>query len=166
MMGAVAIVALFLEAEVLRRRSDDYRRLAAYHAREEKASQPKVYDHGTELDPLRLAIAYCREMADTYRREQVRAQRELDAKTAAGLPTNQQDRRTPWYWKIQADEQEWKLRKAESRIGYLHAGPAYHREMRARYERAASHPWERVEILPVPRDEYETSEFHPDLPPP
>jgi hypothetical protein len=166
-MVAVAIVGLLLEAGILWRRSEDYRRLVAYHALQEKAIQPKVYDHGTELGFLEWEIARCREMADTYRREQVQAQHELDAKTAAGLPTNQQDRRTPWYWKMQADEQEWKLRKAESRIAYFRAGSAYHRQMRARYERAASHPWESVEIEPVPWERHGTSEtFQPDPPPP
>ena len=167
MMAAVALVGVLLEAEVLRRRVEECRRLAAYHALQEKAMQPEVRDHGTELHELRWEIARCREMADKYRREQAQSQGELDSKKSAGLPTNQQDRRMPWYWKTQADEQEWNLRKAESRIAYFQAWPAYHRRMRARYDSAAGHPWKSVEIEPVPAETHGKSErFRPDPPPP
>ena len=101
-----------------------------------------------------------------YRPNQVQAQRVLDAKIVAGLPTNQQERREPWYWKLQADEADWHLHKAEARIAYFEEGPAYHRRMRARYEWAATHPWESVRIESVPWDKSGTSEeFPPDAAP-
>jgi|SRR5579864_2374577 len=166
-MVAVAIIGLLLEVWVLWQRSEHYRRLAAYHARQENSIKPWFHDHVSQLGVLKWEALHWRGLAEQYRRELDQAHRALDSKIAAGLSTSQQEQREPWYWKMQADEADWRVRKAESRIAYFEAGPAYHRLMRARYERAAAHPWESVKIEPVPWDIYRTGEeFHPDPPPP
>jgi hypothetical protein len=167
MMVGVVLVGLLFGVGVLSYRAVQYGELAAFHALQESSIKPVTRDHGSELLDLRWEIAGWQSKAEMYRPEQVKAQHLLEAKIAAGLSTTQQDRRDPWYWKMQADEADWHLRKARSRMAYFELGPAYHHRMRARYERAATHPWESVEAEPVPWECFgPTEEFRPDPAPP
>jgi hypothetical protein len=167
LMTAVGIVGLLQGAVVLYQRAVLYSDLAAFHALQESSIKPVIRDHGSELLDLRWQIADWQRKAEPYRPEQVKAQHLLDAKIAAGLPTTQQDRRDPWYWKMQADEAGWHVRKARSRIAQIESGPAYHRRMRVKYEWAAAHPWETVEVEAPPWETFSpTEEFRPDPAPP
>jgi hypothetical protein len=172
MMVVVAVCAVMLGLEVMRRRRVYFLRMAVYHSVEEEQAREEIArsdHHGKSFELLIIlrirADQRYREAAE-YRQKLVEARAALKAKQVAGLVTTQAERREPWYWEMQADEAEWLAHEDEGLLAFHERKIRYHTRSRLAFERAASHPWESVVVeLPVVQNYQPPSPFQPPPPP-
>jgi hypothetical protein len=162
----VALAGLLMGAEVLRRRSVGFQRLASRHRMLEFTFSPLRHDSYDEEGELESSAKSFHEEALAHRHKQAEAQRALDAKRAAGEPTTQTDRRDPWYWGMRADEAEWSAREAHRKLTSMQDSLAYHGRMRRRFEHAVFHPWESVSISAPPPPDFTPTDRPQPVPPP